>query len=248
MQGKNEKIPRITMDQFVTTPSSSDVDLLIEKFSIEVGNSIVEANSETRKLTITSPIKPETSGSNSIDQQITDLENLIKKLQDEITVMCKNADKEVKEYIPVISEETSEVRRDLSNGTIILDNECDNIEETKNIRDAMKGKDYEGCFEPGHYNHIYPLMIRDIIPLDVGNKNLEHSETDGLNKNTDEKIPEKISFIRQEIKDIWDDLPEYTPEEDLEDKIDELQAEISEKMETMMDNNIFEPSDKFEDA
>ncbi|XP_028178507.1 uncharacterized protein LOC114365958 [Ostrinia furnacalis] len=233
------------MDQFTTTPSSSDVDLLIEKFKVEVTRSIDEASSDTRKLTLTSTfLKPKTSEmSNNIDKQITDLENIIKKLQDEITEMSKNADREV-EYTPIMSEDPSRVRQGLSNETIILDNNSDNIEETESVRDAMKGKESKNCFESEQYNHVFPLMIRDVLlPFDGGLTTCEHTINDLRSLDGSEKF----LTIKQDVIDVWNGLPDYTPKDNLEVRICELQQEITDQMETLKDN-IEESSDQFHDA
>lgn len=237
------------MDQFVSTPSSSDVDLEIEKFRVEVNRSIDEANSGTRKLTLTSSVKVKTPEMNdNIDRQITDLENLIRKLQDEITEMYQNADKEVEEYTP-IEQDSDEVHKDLSNETIILDKKRDNIDENENVRDARREKDSKEGFASEQYSHVFPLMIRDVVlPLDAGLRALGHAATEVLTIGKDENIPEKIS-LKHEIIDVWNELPEYKPKDNLEVLIDELQAEISEKMETLKDVNIEEEScSKFEEA
>lgn len=223
------------MDNFVTTPSSSDIDLLIEKFRLELTNEVGSSDdADTRVLTIESSVPRRNS---DLDRQINDLENLIQKLQDEITELSKNADKS-RDYIPNITEdEPCNVHQNLSHETVVLSNES-----SESLRRKMKREDTRtDIFDAEPFNHVFPLMIRDIILPDTCFK-LLRSPNEQFTDN-EYAIPEGILTIEQDVIDIWNDLPTFAPDDNLDGLICELQAEITEKMETLKEAAIEESID-----
>lgn len=96
-----------------STPSNHS---LLDRLRIEVCADSRDAASNLRKLTINAPRHRNYSHreqSHDIDKEITDLENLIKRLQVEINQMSINASKPLKDYVLADDSNCSELKKDV---------------------------------------------------------------------------------------------------------------------------------------
>lgn len=201
MQGKDEKIPGI-MDKYVdNSPRSSNVDSLIEKLRIEITKESEDDFINSRRLTVQSTSNRHdvhNEASHDIDKEITDLENLIKRLQAEIVEMTESASKPLKEYFPGNSDEDlriSSSTKDVSNKHVspIIRNEEDNPKNDFKIRKGGNG-------------HIFPVIIKDndlfedtsnIFDEPMSNSRDSFGKADG----------KALDDVRRNFSMLWNDAP-----------------------------------------
>lgn len=81
------------MDKFRNNlHDNSNIDSMIEKFRTEINKETKEDNGNTRRLTVESPFHiDDNDSSHDVDQRLTDLENLIRRLQNEIDDMSNDS-------------------------------------------------------------------------------------------------------------------------------------------------------------
>ncbi|XP_059047672.1 uncharacterized protein LOC131843094 [Achroia grisella] len=201
----------------------STVDSLIEKIRDEINRRSKEDLSNTRKLTVSSTVVNNAldESTNDIDRQISNLEILIKRLQDEIVDMS-NKSEHSREYIPQVTEEESQ--------------DIDRVIIEDNFDDP---------------NRIFPVIISDTkIPFrqeTEESRKFDKTITDLLNvtshNNASDPNPETFSAIRNNFSQLFHEKnnesrpkdDDKSNDEDLNILINELKAEISEKMEELKD-------------
>ncbi|XP_046974072.1 uncharacterized protein LOC124540496 [Vanessa cardui] len=77
------------MDDLIknNAPKDSNMDSMIEKFCTEIKKQPGKDVGTTRRLTVESPYNTSIDSSHNMDRELTELENLIKRLQNEISHM-----------------------------------------------------------------------------------------------------------------------------------------------------------------
>lgn len=224
--------------KFTESPRTSNANSQIERYRLEISKKSESDFINTRKLTIQSTVKHEAPESNEIDKQISDLENLIKRLQDEIVEMSNNAEKpyQSSEDDPVkILEEDQQVDTKESQKSKITDDDNDTTETN---------------------SHVYPVIVKDVgFGLTDQSKKFADQVSDLVNYSGSSEVsnimPKTFSSIRNDIDVLWreenlnnDKAGESKAlQEDyhLQKLIGELKTEISEKLESLRDVTDGEP-------
>lgn len=140
------------MDDYFNLQNNISIDALIEQFRVELSETQGEEN--TRTLTIEADSgKDIIYPRQDIEKQITDLENLIKKMQEEIEEINNNANKPIEDSIlkqqtkisePVFSKDNiiypvvlSNIHFNLSKDTDEALSRISNISKTSKILDTV---------------------------------------------------------------------------------------------------------------
>ncbi|XP_021185160.3 glutamic acid-rich protein [Helicoverpa armigera] len=192
-------------DKYVdNSPRSSNVDSLIEKLRVEISNDSEDDFMNTRRLTIQSTanradMTNETT--HDIDKEITELENLIKRLQAEIVEMTESASKPLNEYYPddALNEENSFIIRDQDQGERHLSPLVKNdINDENDFKIRKHGSDV-----------IFPVILKDNGLLNEQEKlfaeNMSNPPTI-VSKDADTDN-EAIDGVRRNFSVLWDDTP-----------------------------------------
>lgn len=232
--------------KFTDSPRTSTANPQIEKYRLEISKKSESDFINTRKLTVQSTVKHEPLQSSEIDKQISDLESLIRRLQDEIVEMSNNADKP---YEPTEDDPAHKIQKSSTES----DQES---QETKNTDDVIN--------TPETNSHVYPVLVRDVsLNLNDQSKNFADQVSNLVNEpgSSEEHniiMPTTMSSIRKNFGEISnnenvdDDISnaESKAAQDdyhLQKLIGELKTEISEKLESLRDVSEGEPLNNSEE-
>ncbi|CAH0731479.1 unnamed protein product, partial [Brenthis ino] len=158
----------------------SSEDNLIEKFRTEINKQSEEDFRNTRRLTIESPYKSDIGeSSQDIDSKITDLESLIKRLQDEIVDMTNETDQTT--HKDNLEEILSKSR-----------GKCKNDDGTS--KDSNKTKSY-----------IYPVIVKDGLPPTGQSKDISKDKCDTIHSSSTADLANTFAKIRHNFSLLWND-------------------------------------------
>lgn len=228
------------------SPRTSTADSQIEKYRLEISKKSESDFINTRKLTIQSTVKHETLESNEIDKQISDLESLIRRLQDEIVEMGNNADKP---YTPTQDDDPP---------VEIIENPVESEEK------PHESKKDDNAINAETNSHVYPVIIRDVgLNLNDQSKKFADQVSDlvnysGSSEDNNIIMPATLSSIRKNFdvlsyketsEDEFDASESKAAQNDyhLHKLIGELKTEINEKLESLKDVTDGEPLNNSEE-
>lgn len=215
---------------------SSDLGALIEKFRTETNRQSEEEFMNTRRLTIESPYKaPDMEPSHDIDRKITDLESLIKRLQDEIIDMTTEANKPLHEAN--MSEWFSTEHYNFENNEDNKNNDTDS-DKNSNSNDNIDSNKIDKNSNQTN-SHVFPLIISNINPLikDQYN-NASNDFASRINSSSVSELAANFTEIRKTFSLLWDDVEDEGVSKKIEDvktidsevTLAELKSEITEDM------------------
>ncbi|CAG9796197.1 unnamed protein product [Diatraea saccharalis] len=215
------------MENFKLTRPSADVDSLLEKFRIEISSAVNEDRTNGRKITITST-RNDPDHTSDIDSQIKELEDIIQKLQNEITDLGRNAD----EYVPKDYSDSEK--------SYMTEENKEKAEVSDNKVASREDKGGAGVSETEQYNQVFPLFLQDVIlPLSADNTPISTVVSELITVNADSSSDrEQIDTVKQEVLTLSNELKDNAPKDNLHELINQLQTEISEKLETLNDIDI----------
>ncbi|XP_031765580.2 uncharacterized protein LOC116413033 [Galleria mellonella] len=219
------------MDKINKVPSkNTTVDSIIEKIKDEISKNSDEDLGKTRKLTMLSTVKNDSvnESTNDIDRQISDLENIIKKLQNEIVEMSNKSEKS-KDYIsPDTEEKSHNLDRDIIE---------DNLDSPSRIFPVVVNDSKVQFTEETEESRKFDKTIKDLLNRTSYN-------------NASGPVSESFSVTRKNFSQIFQDKTKESEsvvdeklasEDNISVLINELKAEISEKMEELKDVDTGQP-------
>jgi hypothetical protein len=208
-------------------PESSEIDRdsLIEKFRIEITSAVEEDKANGRTLTLT-PIRYDSNC--NIDSQISELESMIRKLQDEISELYINADEE-KEYSP---EGYEDIDAKDSSGTIVIEKNSNTANWDEDIEKSEHNLEND-AFNNEKFSHVFPLIVRDIMLPLSSSKGLDDARHLMNDKEETFASFDKIRDYKREVFDLQR-LKGFASDGNFERLIFELQ-EINEQLELPYD-------------
>lgn len=181
---------------------SSNLDALIEKFRTETNRQSEEEFINTRRLNIESPYKPpDMEPPHDIDRQITDLESLIKRLQDEIIDMTTEANKPLDEDM---SEWFSKAHYNFD----INEDNINNIDSNKiGTSNTNNNTDSTKDNNSNHKNsQVFPIIISNINPLITDqSKNVTNDFASHINSPSVSALATNFTEIRKNFSLLWND-------------------------------------------
>ncbi|XP_026733672.1 glutamic acid-rich protein-like [Trichoplusia ni] len=180
----------------------SNVDSLIEKLKLEISRESEDDFITTRRLTIqstsnTHEVNDEVKNDppHDIDKEITDLENLIKRLQAEIVDMTESASRPLKDYYPDVSNE------DVSDSKTIK-----HVKPTFHDEDELK-KNVDDAPKSSVDNHYYPVILKDESTFEAKLLANESSNTETVSEDSNSK-KDTMDDVRKNFSMLWDDVPQ----------------------------------------
>lgn len=203
MQEKNAKIfGMMDKDKCNSSRRVSNVDSLIEKLKLEISRESEDDFITTRRLTIqstsnTHEVNDEVKNDppHDIDKEITDLENLIKRLQAEIVDMTESASRPLKDYYPDVSNE------DVSDSKTIK-----HVKPTFHDEDELK-KNVDDAPKSSVDNHYYPVILKDESTFEAKLLANESSNTETVSEDSNSK-KDTMDDVRRNFSMLWDDVPQ----------------------------------------
>ncbi|XP_045780202.1 uncharacterized protein LOC123877444 [Maniola jurtina] len=181
---------------------SANLDALIEKIRTESNRQSEDEFINTRRLTIESPYKPFDMGpSHDIDKQITDLESLIKRLQDEIVDMTTEANK------PLDKENLRDwFTKAHYNFDINEDNRNNTDSNKTNTSNTNNGTDSNDVDKNSNQTNsqVFPLIISNINPLLAGQCVTDDFVSRIISPSVSE-LTANFTEIRKNFSLLWDE-------------------------------------------
>uniref|UniRef100_A0A2A4JFR6 Uncharacterized protein n=1 Tax=Heliothis virescens TaxID=7102 RepID=A0A2A4JFR6_HELVI len=172
---------------------------LPEKLRLEIAKDSDDDFINTRKLTIQSTLNPQdiANDAHDIDKEITELENLIKRLQAEIVEMTESASKPLQEYYP---DELNE-----GNAYIITQGEENMSPIQKNEKNDPKSDFKIRKREP---DVIFPVLLKDNSLLEEQKKVVAEKISNSVDStNNADSNKDAIDDVRRNFSVLWDDAP-----------------------------------------
>lgn len=203
MQEKNAKIyGMMDKDKSNNSQRVSNVDSLIEKLKLEMLQESEDDFISTRRLTIqstsnTHEVKREAKNDppHDIDKEITDLENLIKRLQAEIVDMTESASRPLKDYYPDASDED------------LIDNKTTkHVKPTFHDEDELKKNDDN--VKSSTNNQVYPIILKDESLLEAKLLANEALKSETVSEDSNSKKEDTMDDVRRNFSMLWDDEPQ----------------------------------------
>lgn len=166
-------------------------------------------------MTTESPYKvPDGETSQDIDRQITDLESLIKRLQDEIVDMSNEADKPLDEES--LREWFTKAHYDLENNDTNQDKKPNiNIDSDRRSKNNLYNTDQDRNSKAAPTNsHIFPVIIPNINPLikDQQYKDISDDFLNNIHTPSISELEDNFAEIRKNFSMLWSDVDDETEE------------------------------------
>lgn len=184
---------------------SANLDALIEKFRTETNRQSEEEFINTRRLTIESPYKPPDMGpSHDIDKQITDLESLIKRLQDEIVDMTTEANKPLDE--DNLRDWFTKAHYNFDINEDNRNNTDSNKTNTSNTNNGTDSNDVDKNSNPTN-SQVFPLIISNINPLTplIAGQYVTDDFVSRINSPSVSELTANFTEIRKNFSLLWDE-------------------------------------------
>lgn len=171
----------------------------------------------TRRMTTETPYKALEESSYDIDRQITDLENHIKRLQDEIVGMSKEAKKPSNEES--LREWVTKALCDLKYDDTSEHNKTNiNIDSDTRSKNSLNNTDQNSnCKAAPTNSHVFSVIVPNINPLikdeqykDIDKDFLNHIHTPSISE-----LEDNFAEIRKNFSLLWNDVGDTTEEKNI---------------------------------